>query len=196
MSAPAILVVDCYDSFTYNLVQALESLGAACEVALCDAIDPAFVRRRAPAGVLLSPGPCTPDEAGATLAILRDLSDDIPMLGVCLGHQAIAQAFGARVVRAGAPMHGKTSAIEHDGRTIFEGVRQPFTAARYNSLVVAPATLPSSLHVSAWTEGGEVMGLRHRTRPLEGVQFHPESILSEDGEKLLGNWLRSLPLPA
>lgn len=187
-----VLVVDCYDSFTYNLVQALGALGAECEVALCDAIDPEGVRRRAPDGVLLSPGPCTPDEAGATLEILRRLSDDVPMLGVCLGHQAIAQAFGGRVVRAELPMHGKTSSIEHDGRTLFEGVRQPFTAARYNSLVVAPATLPSCLHVSAWTDSGEVMGLRHRTRPLEGVQFHPESLLSEEGDKILGNWLRSL----
>jgi anthranilate synthase/aminodeoxychorismate synthase-like glutamine amidotransferase len=192
---PRILVVDCYDSFTYNLVQALAVLGAECEVVLCDAIDPAGVRERAPDGVLLSPGPCTPDEAGATLAILRELGGDVPMLGVCLGHQAIAQAFGARVVRAALPKHGKTSRVEHDGRTIFESVRQPFTAARYNSLVVAPDTLPSCLHVSAWTEDGEVMALRHRMRPLEGVQFHPESILSEEGDKILANWLRSL-LPA
>jgi len=194
--SPRVLVVDCYDSFTYNLVQALGVLGARCEVVLCDAIDPAGVRQREPDGVLLSPGPCTPDEAGATLAILHELSDDVPMLGVCLGHQAIAQSFGGRVVRAEHPMHGKTSRVEHDGRTLFEGVRQPFSAARYNSLVVAPESLPSCLHVSAWTEAGEVMGLRHRTRPLEGVQFHPESTLSEEGEKILGNWLRSLRPPA
>jgi anthranilate synthase component 2 len=187
-----ILVVDCYDSFTYNLVQLLCALGARCEIVLCDAIDPAGVRAAAPDAVLLSPGPCTPDEAGATLAILRELSDEIPMLGVCLGHQAIAQAFGGRVVRAALPVHGKTSRIEHDGRTLFEGVREPFSAARYNSLVVAPASLPSCLHISAWTGDGEVMALRHRTRPLEGVQFHPESILSEEGEKILSNWLRSL----
>lgn len=189
---PSVLVVDCYDSFTYNLVQALEMLGAACDVVLCDAIDPAGVRERAPDGVLLSPGPCTPTEAGATLAILDELSDDIPILGVCLGHQAIAHAFGARVVRAARPMHGKTSRVEHDGRGVFHLVSQGFVAARYNSLVVAPESLPSCLHISAWTDEGEVMGLRHRTRPLEGVQFHPESALSEEGEKLLGNWLRAL----
>lgn len=190
--APRILVVDCYDSFTYNLVQALRMLGAACDVVLCDAIDPAGVRAHAPDGVLLSPGPCTPNEAGATLAILRELSDDLPILGVCLGHQAIAQSFGARVVRATQPMHGKTSRIEHDGRTLFAGLAQGFTAARYNSLVVAPETLPSSLHISAWTADGEVMALRHRTRPLEGVQFHPESALSEAGANLLENWLTRL----
>ncbi|MEZ4300638.1 MAG: aminodeoxychorismate/anthranilate synthase component II [Polyangiaceae bacterium] len=192
--SPRILVVDCYDSFTYNIVQALSMLGAECEVVLCDAIGPRGVRERRPDGVLLSPGPCTPEEAGATLAILQELSDEVPMLGVCLGHQAIAQAFGGRVVRAESPLHGKTSRVEHDGRTLFEGVRDPFVAARYNSLVVAADRLPSCLHVSAWTEDGEVMGLRHRTRPLEGVQFHPESALSEEGEKIFANWLRSLPV--
>jgi anthranilate synthase/aminodeoxychorismate synthase-like glutamine amidotransferase len=191
--SPRVLVVDCYDSFTYNLVQALSVLGAECDVVLCDAIDPAGVRRRAPDGVLLSPGPCTPSEAGATLAILGELGGDLPMFGVCLGHQAIAQAFGGRVVRAEQPLHGKTSRIEHDGRTIFEGVKNPFVAARYNSLVVAPASLPSCLHITAWTEDGEIMALRHRTRPLEGVQFHPESVLSEEGDKILANWLRALP---
>jgi anthranilate synthase/aminodeoxychorismate synthase-like glutamine amidotransferase len=186
-----ILVVDCYDSFTYNLVQALGSLGASCEVVLCDAIDPAGVRARGPDGVLLSPGPCTPSEAGATLAILEELGGEVPILGVCLGHQAIAQALGARVVRAARPMHGKTSRIAHDGRGLFAGVAQRFAAARYNSLVVDRASLPSCLHVSAWTDEGEVMGLRHRSRALEGVQFHPESALSEEGEKLLANWLRA-----
>lgn len=190
--APRVLVIDCHDSFTYNLVQALGGLGAACDVVLCDAIDPEGVRARAPDGVLLSPGPCTPSEAGATLAILEELSDDLPIFGVCLGHQAIAQAFGARVVRAARPMHGKTSRIEHDGRGVFAGAPQGFVAARYNSLVVEPGSLPSSLHISAWTEEGEVMGLRHRTRPLAGVQFHPESALSEEGERLLGNWLATL----
>jgi len=189
---PSVLVVDCYDSFTYNLVQALRVLGAACDVVLCDAIDPAGVRARAPDGVLLSPGPCTPNEAGATLAILAELSDDLPILGVCLGHQAIAQAFGGRVVRAAHPMHGKTSRIEHDGATLFAGVPQGFSAARYNSLVVAPEALPSCLHISAWTEAGEVMALRHRTRPLEGIQFHPESALGEEGATILGNWLARL----
>lgn len=190
--ARRVLVIDCYDSFTYNLVQALEGLGAACEVVLCDAIDPEGVRERAPDGVLLSPGPCTPTEAGATLAILEELSDDLPILGVCLGHQAIAHAFGGRVVRAARAIHGKTSRVEHDGRGVFQLVSQGFVAARYNSLVVAPDSLPSSLHISAWTDEGEVMGLRHRTRPLEGVQFHPESALSEEGDRLLGNWLRAL----
>lgn len=192
MPAPSVLVVDCYDSFTYNLVQSLRVLGAACEVVLCDAIDPAGVRSRAPDGVLLSPGPCTPTEAGATLAILAELSDDVPILGVCLGHQAIAQAFGGRIARAAQLLHGKVSRIEHDGRSLFSGLSQGFSAARYNSLVVVPESLPSSLHITAWTEEGEVMGLRHRTRPLEGVQFHPESALSEEGDKLLANWLAKL----
>lgn len=191
-AAPRVLVVDCYDSFTYNLVQALGALGADCEVVYCDRIDPAGVRSRRPDGVLLSPGPCTPSEAGATLSILEELSDEVPILGVCLGHQAIAQSFGGRVVRAARPMHGKTSPIEHDGRALFEGLSQGFRAARYNSLVVETASLPSCLHISAWTEEGEIMGLRHRTRPLEGVQFHPESALSEEGDELLANWLRRL----
>lgn len=187
-----MLVIDCHDSFTYNLVQALRVLGAECDVVLCDAIDPAGVRARRPDGVLLSPGPCTPSEAGATLSILAELSDDLPILGVCLGHQAIAQAFGGRVVRASRAMHGKTSRVEHDARTLFEGLPQPFTAARYNSLVVEPSSLPTCLHISAWTDDGEIMALRHRTRPLEGVQFHPESHLSEAGDALLANWLRRL----
>ncbi|MBK8255893.1 MAG: aminodeoxychorismate/anthranilate synthase component II [Polyangiaceae bacterium] len=185
-----ILVVDCYDSFTFNIVQALAMLGARCDVVYCDEITSSQVPTLAPDGIVLSPGPCTPDDAGATLNILRDHSDRIAMLGVCLGHQAIAQAFGGRVTVADRALHGKTSIIEHDEKTIFEGIPQAFVAARYNSLVVLPESLPACLHISAWTPEGEIMAVRHRTRPIEGVQFHPESILSEQGRALFSNWLR------
>ena len=187
-----VLVVDNYDSFTYNLVQYLGELGAEVEVVRNDHASVDDLLLRGYDRVIVSPGPCTPDESGISIEVLRRFPEaGIPVLGVCLGHQALGQAYGGTVIRH-RPVHGKTEPIEHDGRTLFEGVRQPFTAARYNSLVVAPATLPSCLHVSAWTDSGEVMGLRHRTRPLEGVQFHPESLLSEEGDKILGNWLRSL----
>jgi anthranilate synthase/aminodeoxychorismate synthase-like glutamine amidotransferase len=189
---PRVLVLDNHDSFTYNLVQYLEVLGARCEVVHSDAIDAAGVRARAPDGVLISPGPGTPDEAGASLSVLRELGGEVPILGVCLGHQAIAQAFGGKVVRAGRIMHGKTSPIEHDGRGVFRGLPRPFTATRYHSLLVERASLPSSLEVSAWTAEGEIMGLRHPRLPVEGVQFHPESILTEAGMQLLENWVGAL----
>jgi anthranilate synthase/aminodeoxychorismate synthase-like glutamine amidotransferase len=187
-----IVVIDNYDSFTYNLVQYLEVLGAACDVILNDACDVAAIAARAPQGIVISPGPCTPDEAGISLAAVARFSESIPILGVCLGHQSIGQAFGGKVVRADRLMHGKTSPIEHDGKGVFRGLSNPFIATRYHSLLVERATLPSVLEVSAWTSEGEIMGLRHKTLPIEGVQFHPESILTEAGMSLLGNWLGML----
>ena len=185
-------MVDNYDSFTFNLVHCLEMSGARCEVVANDAVDVAAVRRRAPDGVLVSPGPCTPNEAGVSLAIVRELAAELPILGVCLGHQAIGQAFGGRVVRADRVVHGKTSPIEHDGKGMFEGLPCPFAATRYHSLVVERASLPDTLTVTAWTAEGEIMGLRHREHRVEGVQFHPESILTEAGSALIANWVRSL----
>ncbi|MDC3961817.1 anthranilate synthase component II [Polyangium jinanense] len=184
-----LLVVDNYDSFTYNLVQYLEILGAKCVVRLNDAIDVDGARALDPDGILVSPGPCSPNEAGVSLKIIEALGGERPLLGVCLGHQAIAQVFGGHVVRAGRVMHGKTSPIEHDGRTIFAGLPRPFVATRYHSLIVEPSSLPSELEVSAWTTEGEIMGLRHARLPIEGVQFHPESILTTRGMDLLHNWL-------
>jgi anthranilate synthase/aminodeoxychorismate synthase-like glutamine amidotransferase len=188
-----ILVVDNYDSFTYNLVQYLGELGAAVEVFRNDAVDAAGIAERAPEGILISPGPGTPDEAGVTLDVIRCLGPTTPLLGVCLGHQAIAQAFGGRVVRAGRLMHGRTSPIRHDGRGVFRGLPSPFTATRYHSLLVEPESMPAVLEASAWTAEGEMMGLRHRDYPVEGVQFHPESFLTEHGHALLDNFLRRLP---
>jgi anthranilate synthase/aminodeoxychorismate synthase-like glutamine amidotransferase len=188
-----LVVIDNYDSFTYNLVQHLETLGATCDVILNDACDVGGIASRMPQGIVISPGPCTPDEAGVSLGAVMRLSGTVPILGVCLGHQSIGQAFGGRVVRASRLMHGKTSPIEHDGKTIFRGLGQPFTATRYHSLLVEKETLPDVLEVSAWTAEGEIMGLRHKTLPVEGVQFHPESILTEEGMALLENWLSELP---
>jgi anthranilate synthase component 2 len=190
--APRVLLVDNYDSFTFNVVQYLGELGAHVTVFRNDEIDVAGIRAFRPEGVVLSPGPCTPDEAGVTLAALRELSGELPMLGVCLGHQAIGQAFGGKVVRNVRIVHGKSSPVRHDGRGVFAGLPNPFTAGRYHSLVVERATLPGDLEVSAWTDEGEIMGLRHRTLDVEGVQFHPESILTESGRPLLGNWLARL----
>jgi para-aminobenzoate synthetase component II len=188
-----VLVVDNYDSFTFNLVQYLEMQGARCEVVANDAIDAAQACARAIDAILISPGPCAPDDAGVSLALIAAAAGRIPILGVCLGHQAIAQAFGGKVVRAEQPMHGKTSPIEHDGATLFAGVERPFVATRYHSLVVERESLPACLAISAWTREGEIMGLRHRVHAIEGVQFHPESILTVAGMLLLGNWLRSIP---
>ncbi len=185
-----ILVIDNYDSFTFNLVQYLGELGAETVVHKNDAIDVPGIRAARPDGVLVSPGPCTPNEAGVSLEAVKALPERVPVLGVCLGHQSIGQAFGGRVVRAGRLMHGKTSPILHDGRTLFEGLPSPFEATRYHSLLVERESLPPSLEVSAWTAEGEIMGLRHRTLDLEGVQFHPESVLTTEGKRLVGNWMR------
>ncbi len=191
-----ILVIDNYDSFTYNLVQYLGELGADApaareiEVARNDRITIDEIEKLAPERIVISPGPCAPDDAGITLDVIRHFAGKIPLLGVCLGHQAMGQAFGGRVVRAPYVMHGKTSQILHDGRTIFEGVENPFTATRYHSLIVDRASVPPALEVSATTSDGLVMGLRHREFICEGVQFHPESIMTVAGKRLLGNFLK------
>jgi anthranilate synthase/aminodeoxychorismate synthase-like glutamine amidotransferase len=193
MQSPApvsVLVIDNYDSFTFNLVQYLGEWGATVDVVKNDEIDVSGVRKRAPAGVLISPGPCTPNEAGVSLQVIHDLGAELPILGVCLGHQAIGQAYGGKVVRAARLMHGKTSPILHDGHGVFEGLPSPFEATRYHSLLVERDSLPDSLVVSAWTAEGEIMGLRHVAHDVEGVQFHPESILTPEGKRLVGNWLR------
>ncbi len=190
--APRVLVIDNYDSFTYNLVQYLGELGASVRVVKNDEISVKDILADLPDGVLLSPGPCTPNEAGICLACAGELTGKVPLLGVCLGHQAIGQAFGGKVVRAGRMMHGKTSPVLHDGRGVFAGLPSPFTATRYHSLLVERASVPACLEVSAWTAEGEIMGLRHKEHDVEGVQFHPESILTVDGKKLLSNWLERL----
>ena len=184
-----ILVVDNYDSFTWNLVHYLAELGAETRVVRNDDLTADEAWALKPEAVLLSPGPCTPNEAGICLAILDTAPLDMPVFGVCLGHQAMGQAFGGEVVRAKALMHGKTSPIEHDGRSVFKGLPSPFTATRYHSLAVRRETLPDVLEVTAWTADGEIMGLAHRTRPIHGVQFHPESIATEHGHDLLANFL-------
>ena len=189
---PRVLVVDNYDSFTYNLVQCLESLGAECLVRQNDATSVRDALGLQPDGVLISPGPGAPNEAGVTLELIEALATSLPILGVCLGHQAIAQAFGARVERAPAPVHGKTSLVSHDGRGVFHGLPSPFEATRYHSLLVARSSVPAVFDVSAETADGQVMGLRHRQLRLESVQFHPESILTEQGPRLVQNWLSSL----
>jgi anthranilate synthase/aminodeoxychorismate synthase-like glutamine amidotransferase len=189
---PRVLVIDNYDSFTFNLVQYLGELGAEVVVYKNDAIDAAGIRAQSPHGVLISPGPCTPDEAGVSLETVQRLGGEIPIFGVCLGHQAIGQAFGGHVVRAGRLMHGKTSPILHDGQSLFAGLPSPFEATRYHSLLVERSSLPDCLEVSAWTEEGEIMGLRHKQLRVEGVQFHPESVLTTEGKKLVGNWLSSV----
>ncbi|MDO9586340.1 MAG: aminodeoxychorismate/anthranilate synthase component II [Brevundimonas sp.] len=184
-----ILVVDNYDSFTWNLVHYLAELGAETRVVRNDDLTAAEAWALKPEAVLLSPGPCTPNEAGICLAILDTAPLDMPIFGVCLGHQAMGQAFGGEVIRAKAQMHGKTSPIEHDGRSVFAGLPSPFTATRYHSLAVRRESLPDVLEVTAWTTDGEIMGLAHRTRPIHGVQFHPESIATEHGHDLLANFL-------
>jgi len=184
-----ILVIDNYDSFTYNLVHYLNELGAQTHVVRNDALTVEQALGQKPEAVLLSPGPCDPDQAGICLPLLKGAPDDLAILGVCLGHQAIGQAFGGDVVRAKALMHGKTSQIHHDGKGLFAGLPNPFTATRYHSLAVERATLPADLVVTAWTEDGEIMGLQHKTRPIYGVQFHPESIATEGGHQLLANFL-------
>jgi anthranilate synthase component 2 len=184
-----ILVVDNYDSFTWNLVHYLAELGAETRVVRNDDLTAAEAWALKPEAVLLSPGPCTPNEAGICLSILDTAPLDMPIFGVCLGHQAMGQAFGGEVIRAKALMHGKTSPIEHEGESVFAGLPSPFTATRYHSLAVRRETLPEVLKVTAWTADGEIMGLSHRTRPIHGVQFHPESIATEHGHDLLANFL-------
>ena len=184
-----ILVVDNYDSFTWNLVHYLAELGAETHVVRNDALTAAEAWALKPEAVLLSPGPCTPNEAGVCLTILDTAPLDMPIFGVCLGHQAMGQAFGGEVIRAKALMHGKTSPIEHDGRSVFAGLPSPFTATRYHSLAVRRDTLPDVLDITGWTADGEIMGLAHKTRPIHGVQFHPESIATEHGHDLLANFL-------
>jgi len=190
-----ILVIDNYDSFVFNLVQYLGQLGAECEVRRNDEITVADVAGFGAAGVLLSPGPGTPDRAGIMMDVIKEYAGKLPMFGVCLGHQAIGAAFGGTVTRAPELLHGKTSTVQHKGAGVLAGLPDPFTATRYHSLAVLPETLPAEIEVTAWTESGVVMAMRHRTLPIEGVQFHPESVLTEGGHTMLANWLASCGLP-
>ena len=184
-----LLMIDNYDSFTYNLVQYFAELGETVEVHRNDKISVAEVAARRPDRLVISPGPCSPDEAGISVAAIRELAGTLPILGVCLGHQSIGRAFGGRIVRADRLMHGKTSPVHHDGRELFAGLSKPFEATRYHSLLIERATLPPCLEITAWTAEGEIMGVRHRELPLWGVQFHPESILTVEGKRLLWNFL-------
>ena len=188
-----IFVLDNYDSFTYNLVQYLGELGADVEVRRNDQVTVDELERMRPERIVISPGPCTPREAGISVELIRRMSGKRPILGVCLGHQAIGEAFGGEVIRAKHLMHGKTSAVQHDNQTVFRGMPQPMTATRYHSLIVSERGLPRDLEISAWSEEEDgsrvIMGLRHRKHPTEGVQFHPESVLTESGKKLLENFL-------
>ena len=190
-----ILVIDNYDSFTYNLVHYLNELGAQTLVRRNDALTVQEALGLRPAAILLSPGPKAPAQAGICLPLLRGAPDDMPIFGVCLGHQAMGEAYGGDVIRAKAIMHGKTSPILHEGKSVFKGLPSPFTATRYHSLAVDRATLPAELAVTAWTDDGEIMGLAHKTRPVHGVQFHPESILTTCGHQLLGNFLDLANVP-
>ncbi|MEN0613529.1 aminodeoxychorismate synthase component 2 [Klebsiella indica] len=184
-----ILLIDNYDSFTWNLYQYFCELGAEVLVRRNDELTLEGIIALAPTKIVISPGPCTPDESGISLAVIRHFSGKIPLLGVCLGHQAIAQVFGATIVRAVRVMHGKTSPVSHNGQGVFQGLNNPLTVTRYHSLLIAPLTLPECFEVTARSEEGEIMGIRHREFDLEGVQFHPESILSEQGHQLLANFL-------
>jgi anthranilate synthase/aminodeoxychorismate synthase-like glutamine amidotransferase len=186
-----LLMIDNYDSFTYNLVQYLGELGAAVRVARNDAITLDEIESLAPAGIVISPGPCTPNEAGISVPLIRRFAGEVPILGVCLGHQAIGQAFGGRIVRSERVMHGKLSPVTHDGEGVFAGLPSPFHATRYHSLAIDRATLPRMLAVTATADDGEIMGVRHREFAVEGVQFHPEAILTEHGKRLLDNFLRA-----
>lgn len=185
-----ILVVDNFDSFTYNLVHYLNELGAETLVRRNDVLSVGDAIGMKPEAILLSPGPCAPDQAGICLPLLTEAPEDLPILGVCLGHQSIGQAFGGEVIRAKTLMHGKTSQIAHAGKGVFEGLPNPFTATRYHSLAINRANIPDCLEITAWTDDGEIMGVQHRTRNVHGVQFHPESIATEGGHHLLANFLR------
>ncbi len=184
-----LLMIDNYDSFTYNLVQYFAELGAEVEVKRNDEISVAQIAALQPDQIVVSPGPCTPNEAGVSVAAIREFAGKIPILGVCLGHQSIGQAFGGKIVHAKQLMHGKTSLIHHLNNSVFTGLPSPFTATRYHSLVIERATLPECLEITAWTDDGEIMGVRHKTLPVHGVQFHPESILTEHGHAMLKNFL-------
>lgn len=185
-----VLMIDNYDSFTYNLVQYLGELGAEVLVYRNDQITLDEIERLSPERIVISPGPCTPREAGISVPLIHRFAGEIPILGVCLGHQSIGAAFGARIVRAKRIMHGKTSEIRHKNKGVFRGLPTPYRATRYHSLVIDPETLPEAFEITAWSEDQEVMGIRHRRYPLEGVQFHPESILTEFGHELLENFLK------
>ena len=191
-----ILMIDNYDSFTYNLVQYLGQLGQDVVVYRNDGITIDEIRRLTPDAIFLSPGPCTPKEAGITVDVIREFHKSVPIMGVCLGHQAIGYTFGGNVIRAGRLMHGKTSQILHDGNSIFKGLPNPFTAGRYHSLLVEKVSLPSCLEISAETEEGEIMGIRHQEYPVEGIQFHPESILTPHGKRIIKNFLDIILKPS
>lgn len=184
-----ILMIDNYDSFTFNLVQYLGEFGEEIKVYRNDKITVEEIKKLDPDHIVISPGPCTPNEAGISLELIQQLGGEKPILGVCLGHQSIGQVYGGKVIRAENLMHGKTSMIYHDGRTIFENIPSPFTATRYHSLIVEKESLPECFEISAWTDQGEIMGLRHKELPVEGVQFHPESILTQYGKKMLNNFI-------
>lgn len=186
-----LVMIDNYDSFTYNLVQYLSELGEEVKTFRNDQISLEQIEELEPDSIMLSPGPCTPTEAGITLSVIEHFAGKVPMMGVCLGHQSIGQVFGGEVVHAKTIMHGKTSLIRHNSKGVFQGIKNPFTVTRYHSLVVKESTLPPCLEVTAWTEDGEIMGFRHREHAIEGVQFHPESILTEHGHALLQNFIES-----
>ncbi len=186
-----LLMIDNYDSFTYNLVQYFGELGQDVQVYRNDEIDLAKVAELNPKHIVISPGPCTPNEAGISLALINEFKGKIPLLGVCLGHQSIGQAFGGKIIKAKTLMHGKTSLIHHQDTGVFKGLTNPYTATRYHSLVIERETLPDCLEVTAWTEDNEIMGVKHKTLPIEGVQFHPESILTEHGHDLLDNFIKT-----
>ena len=182
-------MIDNYDSFTYNLVQYFGELGEEVMVFRNDEITPDEVTKLKPSFIVISPGPCTPKEAGVSIPLIKRYCNQVPILGVCLGHQSIGQAFGGKIIHAKQLMHGKTALISHNGTGVFRGLPNPFTATRYHSLVIEHESLPDCLEITAWTEDGEIMGIRHKTLAVQGVQFHPESILTEHGHKLLGNFL-------
>lgn len=185
-----ILMIDNYDSFTFNIVQYLEQMGETVDTYRNDKIKTDDIKSLQPKAIFLSPGPCTPAEAGITVDVVREFYKTVPIMGICLGHQSIGYAFGADVIRAGRIMHGKTSPVKHDGKTIFTGLPNPFPAGRYHSLLVQPETLPDFLEISAQTDEGEIMGLRHKEYPVEGIQFHPESVLTPQGKRIIRNFLK------